>query len=798
MPSVTTVTVRPNSSVSDHAGYQLIGGGGSPHFSVNDNSDATYIRLPGVNGPFFGTGGWDYVLLGFPAPVIPAGNQLRTVWVVHRTMEETGDNHLAVSGLYTDIRKTGGGVAVSSYGGDISDLAVANYTGAYMNVNPSIGQGYAVAETSAPQVLLAAYDVSEFVYEVYLNFEYTDIPVPTLNSPALASTQTTGTPALQADVDQNLFIPGMTYIREFQLATDAGFTTNLRTQTDATYRPAWSASDGAIVLSQANRLAQGTWYVRCRTKNVHGEASGWSAVNTFIVSHPPVANSLIPTGNADAQYDTTPTFDWGFGDTDTSDFQTAYQVQFWKLSAPTLLHDTGKIVSGTTDHTFNPVVKNITNKQLTANVATLTSTAHGFLVGQVITVAGVDATFNGTYVLTAVAANTFSYAKTAANVALTAATGTGTRFLVDTTWKDVDLRWRVRLYDRDDVAGPWSLDQGFKFRDLPVVAITSPANGSVVAVASPPVVWTFTAPGRTQVQWKVDIYNTTPNPDVLLESSGWRTGADTTWTPTTPVMSVGPTFSAVVTVIDSSGLTGTSTNTFTATYTPPTAPAFSIDGTTYPLTALRMLDWSGTAPAGTFYSWRIYRRNTGTTTWKLLGEIFDGATRFYRDFTAPSQTSVDYVVAQVITQLGGLVESAYAPVTFAAQTLLDYHLVCPDNYLLNMTLYSVESESFSDEQEMATQNVPGRGRITEYGTRFGQAGQISGTFRDQYGGPTARAQRLALEALRSSGFAAYLTNPFGDVWRVALASADITRIAGMGLHEATEWSISYTELSGEG
>lgn len=66
----------------------------------------------------------------------------------------------------------------------------------------------------------------------------------------------------------------------------------------------------------------------------------------------------------------------------------------------------------------------ITNKALTSNVATLTSAAHGFEVGQTVVVAGVDSTFNGTYTITAVATNTFSYAKTASDVSSTSATGT--------------------------------------------------------------------------------------------------------------------------------------------------------------------------------------------------------------------------------------------------------------------------------------------------------------------------------------------------------------------------------------
>jgi hypothetical protein len=60
----------------------------------------------------------------------------------------------------------------------------------------------------------------------------------------------------------------------------------------------------------------------------------------------------------------------------------------------------------------------ITNKALTSNIATLTTgTTHSLAVGDIITIGGVDATFNGTYVVKAVpTTTTFTYDKTNANV----------------------------------------------------------------------------------------------------------------------------------------------------------------------------------------------------------------------------------------------------------------------------------------------------------------------------------------------------------------------------------------------
>ena len=88
-----------------------------------------------------------------------------------------------------------------------------------------------------------------------------------------------------------------------------------------------------------------------------------------------------------------------------------------------LLHDEYDI-----DKLFPTITATVTNKALTSNVATLTtSAAHGLAVGFEVTVTGVDATFNGTYTVTGVpTTTTFTYAKTASNVTSTAATGTVT------------------------------------------------------------------------------------------------------------------------------------------------------------------------------------------------------------------------------------------------------------------------------------------------------------------------------------------------------------------------------------
>jgi hypothetical protein len=95
----------------------------------------------------------------------------------------------------------------------------------------------------------------------------------------------------------------------------------------------------------------------------------------------------------------------------------------WSGINGVLLHDEYDI-----DKIYPAITVSITNKALTSNVATLTtSVAHGLSTGMEITITGVDATFNGTYTLTgAPTTTTFTYAKTATDVTSTAVSPAGT------------------------------------------------------------------------------------------------------------------------------------------------------------------------------------------------------------------------------------------------------------------------------------------------------------------------------------------------------------------------------------
>jgi hypothetical protein len=102
--------------------------------------------------------------------------------------------------------------------------------------------------------------------------------------------------------------------------------------------------------------------------------------------------------------------------------QHARSIQ-WSGVNGVLLHDEFDV-----DKIYPAITVSISNKALTSNVATLTtSAAHGLTVGMTITITGVDATFNGDYRITTVpTTTTFTYAKVASNVSSTAVSPVGT------------------------------------------------------------------------------------------------------------------------------------------------------------------------------------------------------------------------------------------------------------------------------------------------------------------------------------------------------------------------------------
>jgi len=538
------------------------------------------------------------------------------------------------------------------------------------------------------------------------------VPTPSAVTPAQSTTATSSRPAVGANV--GAMSDGVLIKREWDVASDSSFTINKQTITETTVG---LTKSGTYAFPAAlNRLPQGVWWIRARTIDEYGQASGYTAAQSFTIAHQPTTTNRQPSGGLASPYATSAVVSWSFSDIDTTDSQTKYEAEMWVASNP----------SGTTKTTGQ-----------------VTSTAN-------------QATFTG----------------------------------LTTTYKNVELRWRVRVADLDGVWSDWSTEQAFYLRDLPVATIVAPANGGTVTNAQPTITWTFSSPGgMTQASYRVVVTSTASGQ--VVADSGVVAGTALSWEVPSPVVLVGQTYTVTLTLVDSAGLTGVDTNSFSATYAAPTTPVFTVDGSNYDEDARVHLDWSSSTKDSTFQFWRVYRRIEGENSWTLVADLLDQL--YFDDYLAPSDTPVEYSVVQIALSFGEPVESGYPVMDFQAENT-HYYLICPEDTSLNTKLRSVVADSFSDEQEMAHINLIGRGRRVEYGTRYGQQGSLTAQLRND---PeiTARGQRIAIEMLRNSQLKVYLRNPFGDVWAVALNSAQFTRVPGTGLHEAVDVTIDYAEIT---
>lgn len=112
-------------------------------------------------------------------------------------------------------------------------------------------------------------------------------------------------------------------------------------------------------------------------------------------------------------------------------FDLGYMVEAKQPTATArYLFDQGVVTASVA--TLTTATYTVTSKSLTSDVATLGLGVHSFLAGDLITVSGVDAVFNGNYTITAVTATEIRYAKTNADVTLASSSGT-VQFKIDTT-----------------------------------------------------------------------------------------------------------------------------------------------------------------------------------------------------------------------------------------------------------------------------------------------------------------------------------------------------------------------------
>lgn len=489
---------------------------------------------------------------------------------------------------------------------------------------------------------------------------------PILTVPASGGTVTTDLPTLTTQVKWPENAAQLRVKVEYQIASDAGFTTNLRTITEAETDYVSvdnTASFGNVVLTSevvplVAELFQGTWYVRAREIDEWGASGSYSSAANFLVSHPPVGANLFPNSEALFIYGAgNITFSWVFTDPSPTDFQTAYRIFVEDNDLNTTVADSGKITSGVQS---------------------------------------------------------------------------GVLF-IPPAGKDVNLRWRLTLWDSDDVQGPQSSPALFAVTDPPVPVIVSPASAAVLTTAIPTITWTPGTGGtKIQTAYRVIISQGATN----IFNTGWQTGTATGVTVPVGYLTNAQSYTITVYVRDNLNLEGQASIPVSTSWTPPASR--SIAGVNLSEFARRGFVWVTFDPTGAdvdFAGFVIYRRQYGESTWTSvitstkLTDIVG-----IQDYLVGSGVTYEYAMTQLVDRFGDIVESTIVEASKITVTprAEGYWILDLVDQADSIPLYNVTAEDFTEEFEQETFHVIGRGRHVDYGDRLGFSGSMTVKLRDKF------------------------------------------------------------------
>lgn len=506
-------------------------------------------------------------------------------------------------------------------------------------------------------------------YQAYSTFKQLPL-APNNVLPAASSTSQTDRPLLGASHRSIYNNAPFRFKAEWQLATNAGFTTSLRTVTEAdadyllptnTASPSFTNVPTTEMLTALNELVQGTWFVRARSLDDSGAYGPYSASQSFSVSHPPAAANLFPTGGQIYVYGTgNITFDWDFTDPSGSDTQTAYQVVIENNDTSVTVTDTGKI-TGTPGQLTNAVV----------------------------------------------------------NIPIGS--------------KGANLNWKVRLWDGDDVVGAYSGKQLFSVIDAPVPVISTPVDLSTITTGIPNITWNPGMVGiAVQAAYRVVItqggnliYDSTT---ILGNATSLTVPVGTLKNALTYSVTLIVTDNFGMQGSDTNAFT----TSFTLPAVPGTKSVdityYSSKG--YVWITQDPSGFDTDFIAMNLYR-RVIGDTTWTLIHQWFDPTKQ---MWYRDYLPGSNSTYQYAVTQMVDRFGDQVESDVNAddVIQITPSSINYWLLDPDNQSNGaLPMYQVNAESFANQYEQQDYFVIGRGRHVDYGDRIGYAGQLSLQLRDK-------------------------------------------------------------------
>lgn len=392
-----------------------------------------------------------------------------------------------------------------------------------------------------------------------------------------------------------------------------------------------------------------------------------------------------------------------------------------------------------------------------------------------------------------------------------ASSGTQT---IAATFKDLALRWKVRVWDRDDVAGAYSSYAFFSMADGPSATITVPATNAVLTSGVPTLTATLSVGGsRIVTSYEVRVTQGTKKIwSITRTNLALGNGAVITETAPKSMLLNLQSYSYQVFLTDNTGLTGQSASlAVTTNWVTPAAPTgLAVDASQYNVDGAGYVNitWADAGRDADFSAWVIYRRDnlidpaTGAIitagSWNEITRVYDVFTSgyTYRDYLAPSSYQVDYRITQEVNRFGDAVESSNTAFVSAFPASDGYWLITPALGSVAATAFklaSVAGDSYTDEYESEEYTVIGRGRHVDIGQHLGFAGQLDARIRTS-GLGTARQKKQRIELIKTQVSVMWLRNPFGDSFPVSIGNVQVSRVAGVGTSEFCDLTIPYSQV----
>lgn len=544
--------------------------------------------------------------------------------------------------------------------------------------------------------------------------------------------EATNTPTFKIRVEQTNVFPNLMGIASVMLATDPGFTTNVRTivQKNFQYFGSPDGITGAskiVDISPADLSAplfSGLWYWRSRISSDKGRNGQWSTIGSFTISHPPTATPVTPKANQTILYAANTTFAWDFSDTNPGDTQTQYRLIIKQVSDLLEIYNSGWVVSSakSVDVPISSTYKDVAlfwtvelrDSDGTAGAA---SEQTQFVLADKPTVT-ITYPVDGAILTSGSPTITWSFSaggsRTQQSYRVHVRTAAGLRV--------AESGWRAGNNASHTFPGNILVNNAAYTVYVEVMDNAGLYDGDDVDITTD---WIEPDLGDIVVTW--DNYKTTINwTDANMDSEfvEWRVYRR---------------------------------------YMKVSSEALDLDGT--------------------------------AANWVLIGSTTEVAASYtFYDYLTPLNTDVDYVVVQVAERSGSLLESnltAWETVNIGGQR---YYFVPKDfsiGTIASFEASGVTSDGFQLEVESETLHVKGRGRQVQVGDTLGYAGTLGIHLRNP---DTVRQDRQFFEYVARIGTQLYIKSPFGDVVLCSISAPSVTRLAGVGPTDMVDMTIQYVQI----